>query len=145
MGDEVFSYASPLGPVAYRWDGMVCGRVLLGSAAAAGGHRDPVSDWLHAYFAGESCPLPELAAPRNRFQAMLRMALLAIPAGQTRSYGELAAELGSAPRAVGQALGANPLPLLVPCHRVVAAKGIGGFSGGLDWKQRLLAFERGAL
>jgi len=67
-----------------------------------------------------------------------------IPAGHTRSYGELAADIGKpkAVRAVGGACGANPIPLLVPCHRVLAAGGkIGGFSGGLDWKRKLLARE----
>lgn len=55
-----------------------------------------------------------------------------IPRGQFRSYGELAARLGSAPRAVGQACGANPLPLVVPCHRVVSRRGIGGFANARD-------------
>jgi len=53
--------------------------------------------------------------------------------------------LGTGPRAVGRALGANPLPLLVPCHRVIAANGLGGFRCGVGWKRRLLAFEGAAL
>ena len=73
----------------------------------------------------------------------------AIEAGRTRSYGELARELRSAARAVGQACGANPLPLVVPCHRVLAAGGIGGFAhseGGflLEVKRWLLAHEGAA-
>ena len=144
MRNEAFSYVSPLGAITYHWDGMACRRVYLGSVPSRAEHRDPVSDWMDAYFAGSEHPMPPLAAPRSRFQAALRTALLAIPRGQTRRYGELAATLGSAPRAVGQALGANPLPLLIPCHRVVSVAGIGGFSAGLDWKKRLLAFERGA-
>lgn len=70
--------------------------------------------------------------------------MLRIPPGETRSYGEIAAALGQplASRAVGGACGANPIPVLVPCHRVLAANGrLGGFSGGLDWKRRLLAIE----
>ncbi len=63
--------------------------------------------------------------------------------GHTLTYGKLAKVLHSGPRAVGQALGANPVPILIPCHRVVAAHGLGGFSCGLEWKKRLLAFERG--
>ncbi|MFB6303971.1 MAG: methylated-DNA--[protein]-cysteine S-methyltransferase [Haloferacaceae archaeon] len=70
-----------------------------------------------------------------------------IPYGETRTYGDLAASLGTSPVAVGQACGRNPVPLVVPCHRVVAADGLGGFSaGGSDgrWlKRRLLAHERG--
>ena len=68
-----------------------------------------------------------------------------IPYGETRTYGELAAALESGAVAVGQACGANPLPVVVPCHRVVGADDNGGFSaaGGVDAKRRLLAFERG--
>lgn len=67
-----------------------------------------------------------------------------IKPGQTQSYGEIAAAIGKpkAVRAVGGACGANPIPLLVPCHRVLAAnQKIGGFSGGLEWKRKLLARE----
>ena len=67
-----------------------------------------------------------------------------IPFGQTRSYGEIARAIGrpKGMRAVGGACGANPIPVLVPCHRVLAAKGkLGGFSGGLDWKRTLLERE----
>ena len=81
------------------------------------------------------------------FQRRVRDRIAAIPNHQTRTYGELAALLHSAPRAVGQACGANPFPLIVPCHRVVAAHGqLGGFArqrGGflLDVKRWLLAHE----
>lgn len=73
--------------------------------------------------------------------------MLAIPRGKTRSYGELAAELKSAAQAVGQACGANPIPVIIPCHRVVGKSGLGGFmhhaSGGpLDIKRWLLAHEQ---
>lgn len=72
-------------------------------------------------------------------------AMASIPYGETRTYGELATELDSGAVAVGQACGANPLPIVVPCHRVVGSDGYGGFSaaGGVDAKRRLLAFERG--
>ena len=78
------------------------------------------------------------------FQQRVWTALRGIPMGATKSYGEIAKEIGSpkAVRAVGGACGANPVPLLVPCHRVLAANvHPGGFSGGLDWKLRLLAAE----
>lgn len=70
--------------------------------------------------------------------------MLKIPAGKTKSYGEIATAIKNpkAVRAVGGACGANPIPVLVPCHRILAAnKKIGGFSGGLDWKRSLLARE----
>jgi methylated-DNA-[protein]-cysteine S-methyltransferase len=144
MSNEVFSYASPLGALSYCWDGETCHAVDLLDAPATGrAGSNPVSEWLDAYFAGKECPLPPLASPRSAFQSRLRSALLTIPCGETRSYGELADRLHTAPRALGQALGANPLPLLIPCHRIVGANGLGGFSGGLDWKRRLLAFESG--
>jgi len=79
------------------------------------------------------------------FQQSLWRELLKIPLGQTRSYGELAQCLAKpgASRAVGSACGANPIPVIVPCHRVVAAyQRLGGFSGGLGWKQRLLRIEQ---
>ena len=79
-------------------------------------------------------------------QQKVWQAMLAIPRGQTRSYGELAAELKSCAQAVGQACGANPIPVIVPCHRVVGKAGLGGFarhtSGAhLDIKRWLLAHE----
>ena len=81
------------------------------------------------------------------FQARVRKAMQDIPYGQTRTYGELAHSAGGAPRAVGQACGANMLPLIVPCHRVVASTGLGGYSGGkgLDTKRLLLALESDAI
>ena len=78
------------------------------------------------------------------FQRKVWAALQAIPAGKTQTYSHLAASLKKpkAARAVGGACGANPVPLLIPCHRVVAANGgLGGFSSGLQWKQKLLGVE----
>jgi len=91
-----------------------------------------------------SLPLAPAGTP---FQQRVWAGIAAIPAGQTKSYGELASELGSSPRAVGNACGRNPYPVVVPCHRVVAARGgLGGFSrqrGGflLDVKRWLLHHE----
>jgi O-6-methylguanine DNA methyltransferase len=78
------------------------------------------------------------------FQRRVWNALLRIPAGRTKSYGEVADAIGNpkATRAVGAACGANLIPVIIPCHRVLAANGrIGGFSSGLDWKRKLLARE----
>ncbi len=78
------------------------------------------------------------------FQQRVWAAMLEIKLGATRSYGEIAAAIGNpkAVRAVGGACGANPIPVLVPCHRVLAARRkIGGFSGGLEWKVKLLTRE----
>jgi len=114
---------------------------------------EPVRTWatatasaLGSILAGEAprvWPPLDLAAG-TRFQQTVWKALRQIPYGETRTYGALATMIGrpQAARAVGQACGANPVPILVPCHRVQAAGGrLGGFSGGLGWKRRLLARE----
>lgn len=75
---------------------------------------------------------PPLAPATTAFQGRLRGALLEIEPGCPRSYSELAVTLGSSPRAVGKALACNPLPLIVPCHRVVNVRGLGGFMGQQD-------------
>jgi O-6-methylguanine DNA methyltransferase len=88
--------------------------------------------------------LPPLDLAGTEFQKSVWNALRTISAGKTKSYGEIARAIGrpKAVRAVGGACGANPVPVLVPCHRVLAAnKKLGGFSGGLDWKRSLLARE----
>lgn len=106
---------------------------------------------LAAYYEdpGHAFTLP-LAPVGTSFRQRVWGALPAIPAGQTLSYGELARRMGSAPRAVGQAVGDNPIPIIIPCHRVVAADGtLGGFNHrrtgfSLDIKRWLLEHE-GAL
>jgi len=90
-----------------------------------------------------------IASQGTPFQRRVWRKIAAIGPGLTRSYGEIARELGSSPRAVGQACGANPVPLVVPCHRVLAAGGLGGFAhheGGfhLAVKRWLLAHEGAA-
>jgi methylated-DNA-[protein]-cysteine S-methyltransferase len=90
-----------------------------------------------------SLPLATAGTP---FQRRVWDAIAAIPRGRTRSYGDIARDLHSAPRAVGQACGENPYPLVVPCHRVVSARGVGGFAHADDGyllriKRWLLAHE----
>lgn len=80
----------------------------------------------------------------THFQCEVWKALFGIPYGETRTYGEIARAVGrpGAARAVGAAAGRNPLPVIVPCHRLIAAGGaLGGFSGGLELKRKLLALE----
>jgi len=80
----------------------------------------------------------------TEFQRCVWNALRKIPSGRTKSYAQVAQSIGrpEAVRAVGQACGANPIPVVIPCHRVLAAGGrLGGFSSGLDWKRKLLARE----
>jgi methylated-DNA-[protein]-cysteine S-methyltransferase len=101
---------------------------------------------LAEYFAGErrAFDVP-LAMAGSEFQRSVWRALVAIPYGETISYGELARRVGSVARAVGLANGANPLPIIVPCHRVIGADGsLTGFGGGLAIKRALLELEGAA-
>lgn len=79
-------------------------------------------------------------------QSQVRRAMAAIPLGETLTYGDIARALNSPAQAIGQACGANPLPILIPCHRVLGAKGLGGFSakGGVETKVWLLRHEGAA-
>ena len=149
--------ASPFGPLTLvERDGAIAelhfpeAETLHGVAAVeAGPAPTPLlaraADQLARYFDRGliefDLPFVPAATP---FQQRVREAMLAIPFGETRSYGDLARSTGGAPRAIGQACGRNPIPIIVPCHRVVAAGGrLGGFSGGdgLPTKRRLLAHE----
>ncbi|MCF8466824.1 MAG: methylated-DNA--[protein]-cysteine S-methyltransferase [Sneathiella sp.] len=101
---------------------------------------------LNQYFDGEigDFDLP-LKPPGTEFQKKVWAEMLKIPAGQTRSYGEIAKILNSAAQPVGSACGANPIPIIIPCHRVLAAGGrMGGYSGdgGLETKKALLRLEK---
>ncbi len=100
---------------------------------------------LEEYFAGERQNFElELAPEGSSFQLRVWEELQRIPYGETRSYGEIAAAIGrpDASRAVGSANGANPIPIVVPCHRVIGANGsLTGFGGGLAAKRTLLALE----
>jgi methylated-DNA-[protein]-cysteine S-methyltransferase len=111
------------------------------------------SNQLHAYFDGRclSFDLP-LAPEGSPYRRRVWDALRAIPPGETRTYKDIARVAGGSPRSVGGANGANPIPILIPCHRVVATGGIGGYSGGdgpptkrylLDLERRPLASPNG--
>jgi methylated-DNA-[protein]-cysteine S-methyltransferase len=103
-----------------------------------------VIDHLDAYFDGQDFPPDlKLAPPGTPYRQRVWAALRRIPYGQTSTYGEIAAIAGGTARSVGQANGANPIPILIPCHRVVAAADIGGYSGGdgVDTKRWLLGLE----
>jgi methylated-DNA-[protein]-cysteine S-methyltransferase len=102
---------------------------------------------LTAYFAGNLTTFTVPLAPKaTTFQSTFYDALLAIPFGETRTYGDLAKELNVPAQAIGQACGANPIAILIPCHRVLGANGLGGFSGagGLEAKVALLKHEGAA-
>ncbi len=102
---------------------------------------------LRDFFRGKSVDFSDVKLDTRQagpFARRVWQATRLIPCAQTRTYAWVAERIGQprAARAVGQALGRNPLPIIVPCHRVVASHGIGGFSGGLELKRRLHALER---
>lgn len=144
------SCSSPLGDLTlFEEDGAI---VALDWGSAEGGAETPLLkkavDQLEAYFDGsrESFDLP-LNPFGTAFQKKLWKALSDIPYGHTLTYGELAHKIDSGPRAIGGACGRNPIPIIIPCHRVLASNGkMGGYSGlgELDTKQFLLRLE-GAL
>ena len=107
-----------------------------------------VETQLHEYFTGERTNFELELDPRGTpFQQRIWQALREIPYGETSSYGELAARIGrpSAARAVGAANGANPIAVIIPCHRLIGASGaLTGYAGGVDRKQALLELEAGS-
>lgn len=139
--------ASDKGLAAILWENDNPRRVRV--RAAAENNRHPVlletQRQLAEYFAGkrESFSLP-LDPIGTKFQNDVWQALLSIPFGETRTYGQLAKQLGNpqASRAVGAANGKNPIAIVVPCHRVIGSSGkLTGFAGGLEAKARLLRLE----
>ena len=146
---------SSLGPLRLRAHGDELAAVHLPSDDSVPDDPTPTSDVLvlaadelREYFAGHRRTFTVPLRPDGTgFQQIVWRALLAIPFGETRSYGQIAAAIGrpSASRAVGAANGRNPLAIIVPCHRVVGANGhLTGYSGGMDIKRWLLAHEGAA-
>lgn len=158
---------TPFGTIGVSWQGQQLTRVLLAPERAPQHRSEPgleTSDGMPEAASDQQAPLRRetpawlraemdayFANPRHRFSCAIEPAgtafqrrvwtlIAAIPAGSARTYGSLAKELQSSARAVGNACRANPVPLRVPCHRVVAASGLGGFAG--DRRGRLLAIKR---
>jgi methylated-DNA-[protein]-cysteine S-methyltransferase len=147
---------SPLGPLLLAADDaglrqilFVNGRHPARPESSWTEDRVPLNDGirqLHAYFGGEleKFDLP-LAPEGTPFQLGVWRSLCGIPYGETISYGELAGRIGNpkASRAVGLANGSNPIPIVIPCHRVIGSNGkLTGYGGGLPIKEKLLALER---
>ena len=154
--DYTCSYDSPLGPITLAGDGeALIGLWFNGQKHFA--HRlspafeekslpvfEEARRWLELYFAGQVPSFTPKLAPRGTaFQQAVWQKLGAIPYGKTSTYGELARTLNCASaRAVGGAVGLNPISLLIPCHRVLGTGGrLTGYAGGLSRKQWLLALE----
>lgn len=126
--------------------------IHFGEYEPAGSQRSPertaaVDSQLAEYFAGDRKSFDLQLNPKGtEFQKRVWAQLVAIPFGETRSYGQLAAALGNpgASRAVGRANATNPIAIVVPCHRVIGTNGtLTGYAGGLSMKEALLELERG--
>ena len=139
-------YASPLGPLTLVSDGESLTELKFGKSL----HNSSivlwkeVFSWLDSYFSGENPPLPPLNPAGTAFQKRVWDLLLTIPYGTTTTYGDLARQLGPrmSPQAVGQAVGKNPIAILIPCHRVVGKAGLTGYAWGLNRKEFLLRLEQ---
>jgi len=144
---------TPVGPILIEGDESGVSLIEIGTSegsttGAQPGSSTPVARaarQLQAYFAGERCDFSVPLSPKGtEFQRRVWHELERIPYGRTISYGELAKRVGNpnASRAVGAANGANPLPIVVPCHRVIGANGtLTGFGAGIDVKAKLLEIE----
>jgi methylated-DNA-[protein]-cysteine S-methyltransferase len=143
---------TPVGRIVLESDGNVLIGLWLRSdsrTAQGNGHDAPpilkdAAIQLEEYFAHERTEFDiPMELDGTSFQKEVWAELSRIPYGDTISYGELARRVGrpKAPRAVGQANGRNPIAIIVPCHRVLASNGIGGYGGGLPMKRALLALE----
>ncbi len=147
---------SPIGPLALAGRGRVLTNLRMLNQTYEPDRADWVRDdrsfpdavdQLDAYFAGKRTDFElVLSMAGSEFQRRVWQALLTIPYGETRSYGEIAEQIGAsgAARAVGLANGHNPIAIIVPCHRVIGANGsLTGYGGGLDRKRSLLEMETG--
>jgi methylated-DNA-[protein]-cysteine S-methyltransferase len=107
-----------------------------------------VPDLIRQYCAGQVVSpekLDSIATYEDTVYSRIYRAVRQVPYGNTTTYGEIAAIVGTSPRVVGQAMSRNPTPLVIPCHRVLAAHGIGGFSPDIAIKESLLAMEKKGL
>ena len=137
---------TPIGGVEIVTEAGRLKRLHLTNARPTRASRDPIVRELGAFFRGERKDLEDIPvdlSDATDFERRVYAATRRIPFGKVATYGQVAKAIGqpNAQRAVGQALGKNPISIVIPCHRVVASNGLGGFTGGLHWKKRLLRFE----
>jgi len=127
-----------------EWNGSTVRRIRFATTGIPGDVPEPI----RKFCAGQRVDLTLLDSSvlrEDTVYARVYRAVQKIPYGSTATYGEIARTVGTAPRVVGQAMARNPTPLVIPCHRVVAADGIGGFSPSVEIKGELLAMEKKGL
>ena len=126
------------------WSGNTIHRVRF-ATTGIGGEVPPLIRQFCAGKAVDLCPLVSSATDGETSYSRIYRIVREIPYGKTATYGEVARRAGTIPRVAGQAMARNPTPLIIPCHRVVAADGIGGFSPSVEIKEALLALEKKGL
>ncbi len=147
MGGKSVTCATPLGPVTLvERDGLLVRLDWQGGGGPGSPLLDEAVRQMRAYFDRRLTRFDLPLDWGEGLHAAVRRAMADIPFGETRTYGQIAREVGAPAQAVGQACGANPLPILIPCHRVTGTDWFGGFSapGGVETKAALLRHE-GAL
>ena len=160
MACHTTTYSSPLGLIVLESDGeMLTGLRFVETSEDSPQTTENISadstdtlpifvevrQWLDDYFAGKRpCNVPRLNPQGTEFQRRVWQSLFTIFYGQTKTYGEIARMVGcKSARAVGQAIGHNPIALIIPCHRVVGANGtLGGYAYGINRKKQLLQLEQ---
>lgn len=156
MADWLYAEcASPVGKLTLAGEGEALTGLWLEGQKYFGSKLHPVKwgespafaetrRWLECYFAGKDPgPTPQLAPEGTPFQRRVWELLRTVPWGETTTYGALAKRLGSSPRAVGSAVGHNPISILIPCHRVLGSEGsLTGYAGGTERKAWLLENEK---
>ena len=151
------TYSSPIGPIVIESDGQAIASLRFCCEKASAVPKETPKEavqtppiiaeaiqWLDDYFSGKRpCNVPRLDPQGTAFQKRVWQALFTIWYGQTKTYGEIAQMVDCrSAQAVGQAVGANPIALIIPCHRVIAAHGkIGGYEYGIEIKKKLLELE----
>lgn len=130
--------------VQVHWSGITVSQVRFATTGIPG----PVPEAIRQFCAGRPVSLSAFDTPAlhgSETYPVIYRAVREIPYGSTTTYGEIARAAGTSPRVVGQAMARNMTPLIIPCHRVLAADGIGGFSPSVEIKEALLAMEKKAL
>ena len=139
------SFSSPIGPLTLVQDGEDITRLLWQSPGNGKGSLElfRAKDQINNYFKGTSKNFSLSLRPYGtKFQNRVWSVLMAIPYGKVKTYGEVARTLKTSPRAIGNACGKNPIPLIIPCHRVVGASGsLTGYSGGNGPKTKAFLLE----
>lgn len=153
--DYISHFSSPLGPITLSSDGEALTGLWFDDQKYFGATLSDCREeknlpvfqetarWLTLYFEGRNPgPMPPLKPKGSEYRQKVWKALLEIPYGQTVTYARLAGLIPTSPRAVGGAVGHNPISILIPCHRVVGSGGaLTGYAGGLDKKRALLRLE----